>query len=722
MSKHNPKSFKGQKLNTVDLKIAINKALRRQNGTSFSPSKILKTLKISNTQAEVLAVMKHLIKEGRVKETTSEMFQLNLGAAARSKTYQGKVDMTRSGSAYIVIDGKESDIYVGAHDLNGAMAGDTVEVQIAPGAGRRKADGKVTRIIKRSREIFMGKLFVNKKFNVIVPFKAPPGFEIFIFHEDIGDAVDGDIVTARVTSWPTGKNKMIKGEITEVLGQENSSDLEMKSILIGQGFDLQFSKAAMAEANNIPTVISEQEIALRRDMRDTPTFTIDPFNAKDFDDALSIKKLENDQLEIGVHIADVTHYLKPGGPLDGDAFERSTSVYLVDRVLPMLPEKLSNELCSLRPNEDKLTFSAVYIFDKNLKIVDEWYGKTIIHSDRRFTYEEAQEILESNVGELSEELATMNKIAQKLAKDRYANGSISFESAEVQFRLDEHGVPYELFIKERKAAHMLVEDFMLLANRTVAQYIKKKGTTGEIPFVYRIHDQPNQEKLEDFSKYAAEFGFKMDLSTPKTIAGSFNALAKLAEEDEALKLITPLAIRTMSKAEYSTDNIGHYGLAFENYTHFTSPIRRYSDVLSHRILYKNLGSDVFREDKAKLELKCKHISAQERKAMEAERESIKYKQVEFMSKFIGEEFDGIVSGLHDKGIFVEIKENHCEGMVRFDRFDEPFILEDGKLKAKGRNTGRIIKMGDPIRIKVLDTDIDKRQIEFGLADGSDARL
>jgi len=715
MSKHTPKSFKGQKLNSADLKIAINRTLKNQNGVTFSPAKLLKTLKISNSKPEVLSALNQLKKEGRVKETADEMFQGINNFVAKARSFIGTVDMTRTGAAYIIIDGKESDVYVGPRDLNGAMDGDTVEVLISPKVGRRRADGRVARVVKRGREIYMGKIFVNKKYNVVSPYKAPQGFEIFVFHEDLNGAEDGDIVTVRVTSWPTGKNRMIKGTITEVLGQENSSDMEMKSILIGQGFDLQFGKEAMAEADRIPSNISEQEIALRRDMRETMTLTIDPFNAKDFDDALSYKELENGQIEIGVHIADVSHYLKPDGPLDKEAFERSTSVYLVDRVLPMLPEKLSNELCSLRPHEDKLTFSAVYIFDSKFKIINEWYGKTITHSNRRFTYEEAQHILEGNEGDFAHELNKMNEIAKKLRDVRYANGAISFESDEVQFRLDEHGVPIELFVKERKEAHMLVEDFMLLANRTVAEYMKKKGTSGEIPFVYRVHDQPNEEKLNDFALYAAELGFKMDLSTPKSIANSFNDLAKRSEEDEALKLITPLAIRTMSKAIYTTDNIGHYGLAFENYTHFTSPIRRYSDVLSHRILYKNLGDAIFREDKAKLEIKCKHISAQERKAMDAERESIKYKQVEFMAKYVGEEFDGIVSGLHDKGIFVEIITTRCEGMVRFDQFTEPFILDETKHKAIGRRSGQIIKMGDKIRIKVLDADLDKRQLEFGLA-------
>lgn len=417
-------------------------------------------------------------------------------------------------------------------------------------------------------------------------------------------------------------------------------------------------------------------------------------------------------MEIGVHIADVSHYIKPGGPMDKEAYERSTSVYLVDRVLPMLPEKLSNELCSLRPNEDKLTFSAVFVFDKDTKVVSRWFGKTIIHSDRRFTYEEAQEIIESGVGEYVEELMQLNTIAKKLRDIRYAKGAISFESDEVQFRLDENGVPVEIFIKERKDAHLMVEEFMLLANRSVAEYIHQKGASGEIPFIYRVHDRPDNKKLSEFATFAAELGFKMDLSKPAAVIHSFNLLAKKAEEDETLRLITPLAIRTMAKAEYSTNNIGHFGLGFDDYTHFTSPIRRYSDVLAHRILFRNLNSAIYREDKSLLDVFCKHISAQERKAMEAERESVKYKQVEFMSRFVGTEFNGIISGMHDRGVFVELDDNHCEGMIRFDRFDESFILDDSKMKAFGRISGRTIKIGDRIRIKVLNADLDNRQLDF----------
>lgn len=719
MSKKYPKSFKGQKLSLPNLKVAINRSLRQRNGASLTPARIIKDLKISNTVAEVQAALDKLVIEKRIATTTQGVYRTTNRSSAPIRYVIGKVDATRSGAAYIIVDGRDEDIYVRPSDLANAMQGDTVEVALIKRPGRRKIEGKVERIIRRSREVFMGKIFVNKKYNVVVPFKAPNGFEIFVFHDALNGAEDGDIVTVRITEWPSGKNKMVRGKVTEVLGAENSSDLEMKSILIGQGFDLNFAEATMDEANQLPTEISPQEISVRRDMRDVTTFTIDPFNAKDFDDALSFRQMDNGNIEVGVHIADVSHYVRPGGPLDTEAYERSTSVYLVDRVLPMLPEKISNELCSLRPNEDKLTFSAIYEFDRDKKLVSQWFGKTVIHSDRRFTYEEAQEILEKGEGDFAHELKWMNDLAKDLRDKRYANGAISFEADEVQFRLDENGIPVEVFIKERKDAHLLVEDFMLLANRTVAEYIKKKGISGEIPFIYRVHDLPNEEKLNDFAAFATQFGFKMDLTSSKAIIQSFNRLAKEAEENESLKLITPLAIRTMAKAEYTTNNIGHYGLGFEYYTHFTSPIRRYSDILSHRILYRNLGQDIFRADKEKLEIKCKHISSQERKAMEAERESIKYKQVEFISRFVGQEFDGVISGFHDRGIFVELSDNHCEGMVRFDRFNEPYILEENKLKAYGRLTGHTLKIGDPVWVKILDADLEKRQIDMDMISKED---
>jgi ribonuclease R len=381
----------------------------------------------------------------------------------------------------------------------------------------------------------------------------------------------------------------------------------------------------------------------------------------------------------------------------------------------MLPERLSNGLCSLRPKEDRLTFSAVFEFDKDDKVVNRWFGKTIIHSDRRFSYEEAQERLDTGAGDFANELKLLNKTAHKLRKERFKNGAIDFDTEEVRFRLDEYGVPVEVFVKERKDAHMLIEDFMLLANREVATFIRKKAENEmEIPFVYRIHDYPNTDKVAELARFAKELGFQMHINTPKEIAKSFNRLAQLAEKDGAFKLLQPIAIRTMAKAEYSTDNIGHYGLAFDFYSHFTSPIRRYSDVLAHRILELNLGEKTIRSDKERLQEQCRHISLQERKAMNAERESIKYKQVEFMEKHVGEVFEGYISGMIDRGIFVEIAGNKCEGMVGFETLDEAFDIEEGRLRAKGMRSGRVLRMGDLVKIRIVETNLQKRQIEMEL--------
>lgn len=717
MPKHfTPKPIKGRKINYSELKAFTWREIRRNPSQVFTSGRIQKMLKVSNTVNEILTVLKQLQKEGKLNEVKQDGFQVAPKSIVRESVFTGKVDITRSGAAYIIVEGKDDDIFVPAGYLKNAMDGDIVQVVVSPRGRRRGLQGKITSIVRRARNQYMGKYFGNEKRGSVLPFKAPDGFEITIFKDKRGGATDGDIVVVDVYEWPSDKSKLTLGEITEVFGKINPAELEMKSILIQQGFGLHFSKESIRESEKIPDTISDEEIKNRRDMRDVLTFTIDPENAKDFDDALSYRVLENGHTEIGVHIADVTHYLSPGSALDTEAYERSTSVYLVDRVLPMLPERLSNELCSLRPNEDKLTFSGVFEFDAHQKIVSTWFGKTIIHSNRRFTYEEAQERLEKEVGDFAAELILLNKLAKVLREKRYKHGAIAFESDEVMFHLDENGFPIQLFVKERKEAHMLVEDFMLLANRSAAEFIRHKGRSGEIPFIYRVHDLPNKEKLEDFAKFAAEMGYKLDISNPKAIAKSLNSLAEKAESDEKLKVLTPLAIRTMAKAEYTTNNIGHYGLGFDDYTHFTSPIRRYSDVLAHRILFKNLGDQIFKADKTELEAQCKHISAQERKAMEAERESIKYKQVEFMTQFVGKEFDGIISGLHERGLFVELIENLCEGMVRFDRFNEGFTIDESKLKASGNRSGRVIKMGDTIRVRVIDTDLDRRQIELDIVE------
>ncbi|HFA48830.1 MAG TPA: ribonuclease R [Bacteroidetes bacterium] len=693
--------------------------LKRNPTKKFNPKQIAKKLQVKNSKDSVNDALDKLIKAGKARALGDYKFMLQKKSRPTGGRGEatGTVDVTRTGTAYIECEGRETDVFVSANNLGTAMHGDLVKIKYWVPRGRRKPEGEVIKVLERASESFVGTLHLLRQHALVEPTRIDVNMDVFVDPDKLKGAENGDRVVVKITAWPKHPRGKAKGEITAVLGTEGS-DLEMNTILINAGFNLTHDEATIAEANAYPAEITESEIKKRRDFRGITTFTIDPEDAKDFDDAISIQFLENGNVELGVHIADVTHFVKPGSALDKEAYKRSTSVYLVDRVLPMLPERLSNELCSLRPHEDRLTFSAAFEFDKNNKVVNRWFGKAIIHSDRRFAYEGAQVILEGGEGEFSSELKLINKMAKDLRKKRFKHGAIDFDMEEVRFRLDEEGVPIEVYVKERKDAHMLIEEYMLLANREVATFINKKAKgQAEIPFIYRIHDTPNPEKVAELAKFAKELGFEMNISSPKAIGKSFNKLVEAAETDGALRLLQPLAIRTMAKAAYSAENIGHYGLGFDYYSHFTSPIRRYSDVLAHRILEKNLGSAAWRTDKGELEEMCKHISAQERKAMDAERQSIKYKQVEFMEKHVGEVFDGYVSGIIDRGIFVELKANKCEGMVGFDTINEPFDIADGRLSATGKRSGQVLKMGDSVKVKILKTDLARRQIEMELVEG-----
>ena len=634
----------------------------------------------------------------------------------KTSIFEGVVDMTRTGAGYVVCEGLEQDIYVPQKYLNSAMNGDRVKVSAFMSTGKRRPDGEVIKVLQRATDHFIGTFSQTKTFGIVTPDRIDVS-DIYINLDNTKNAEEGMKVVVQVTDWETGRGRRMSGKITAVLGMAGTSDIEMKGILINSGFNIEFPDNVLEEAAKI-TDDTAGDAKNRRDFRDITTFTIDPYDAKDFDDALSYRLLENGNIEIGVHIADVTHYVKPSTALDKEAYLRSTSVYLVDRVCPMLPERLSNELCSLRPHEDKLTFSAVFEFDDAFKVVNKWFGKTIIHSNHRFAYEEAQDILEAGTGDFADELMKLNQIAVHLRKKRFKNGSINFETDEVKFKLDDMGVPIEVFIKERKDAHLLIEDFMLLANCEVAAFMakrddlpRKKGL--EVPYVYRVHDTPDIDKLTDFAAFARELGVKMVLDTPKQIAKSLNDLAAKSEKDETLKLLTPIAIRCMAKAAYTTENIGHYGLAFDYYSHFTSPIRRYADVLAHRILFENLDK-ITRYDKAKLEDECKHISKQERKAADAERQSIKYKQVEYIKGHIGETFEGAVSGMLERGIFVEIKHMLTEGMVDFGRCPEPFEVEPSRLRAHGLRSGKTLRMGQLVKVQIVDADLETRKIDMRL--------
>jgi len=704
------------KYNAKELRLAILDLLKNAPKKRYNPRQIAQTLSISNTKDAILHALDLLVTEKEVLPLEDYKFQYNRNnqPEKQEKGEVGIVDMTRSGAAFIKVDGRPVDVYISMRNLNTAMNGDTVRIQTWTPRGKRRPEGEVIDVITRAKEAFLGVLYLNNKFGLVVTDTILP-YDIKVELTEILGAENGDKVVVKITGWTGQSTPLPIGKITYVLGAAGSHDIEMQSILLNAGFDLGFSESSLNEAKAIDTSITSEEIALRRDMRDVLTFTIDPWNAKDFDDAISYRTLPQGLIEVGVHIADVTHYLREGSALDKEAYTRSTSVYLVDRVLPMLPEKLSNELCSLRPNEDKLTFSAIFNIDEKGKIMDRWFGRTIIHSDRRFTYEEAQEILDGSEGAFSDELLHLNKIAHQLRKRRFAAGAIQFESDEVQFKLDDSGTPLEIFIKDRKDAHMLIEDFMLLANQEVALFIQHKidGTGYEIPFIYRVHDEPNEDKVFELARFAKEFGVKMRVDSPKEIAKSYNLLAEQSLHDPALKFLAPIAIRTMAKAIYSPENIGHYGLAFTHYTHFTSPIRRYSDVIAHRLLAHNLDS-LWLCNKVYLKEQCRHISSMERKAMEAERESIKYKQVEFLEKHVGEVFEGIITGMMDRGVFVELLTTHCEGFLSFNRFAEPYEMDPSRLFARGIYTGQTLKMGAKLKVRLIDTNLQKRQVELGV--------
>jgi ribonuclease R len=623
----------------------------------------------------------------------------------------GQVDHVSSRFAYVEIGPDHPDIFVKARDLGSAFDGDTVRVAIFPTRHGEHPEGKVVEIIKRNRNRFVGRLELSRNFAFVKPDFKKIHVDFFIYPENINGAKTGDKVIVEVTAWPEG-DRSPEAKVVEILGKAGENEAEIHSIMAEFGLPFRFPENVIAEASAIDAGITPEEIKKRRDFRDVPTFTIDPEDAKDFDDALSFRRLDNGNIEVGVHIADVTHYVKPGSSLEEEAFDRATSVYLVDRTIPMLPERLSNDLCSLRPGEDKLTFSAVFELDKDARIVNEWFGRTIIHSDRRFTYEEAQEILESGTGPFAEELLALNELAKKLKKERFSKGAVNFETTEVKFKLDAKGKPLAIVPKVRKDAHKLIEEFMLLANKQVATYVynQKKGAVKNT-FVYRIHDFPDPEKVHDFAIFARQFGHDLQVE-PHTISRSLNKLMEEIEGKPEQNVLQQLAVRSMAKAKYSTEEKGHFGLAFNHYTHFTSPIRRYPDMMAHRLLqhYLEGGGPV---NRAAYELKCEHSSEREKRAADAERASIKYKQVEYMTMAEDREYDGLISGVTEWGVYVEIVDTKVEGMVRMSDLDDDYYEYDEKrYRIVGRKTGKVYRLGDRVTVRIKKTDIDRRLIDL----------
>jgi ribonuclease R len=628
----------------------------------------------------------------------------------------GIIDMKQGGKAYVIPEeeGRE-DIQIAPNNTHHALHGDTVKVLMFPQRKMHKPEGQVVEIIKRAKTRFVGVIQKQERFAFMVSDSRTMQVDIFIHNDDLGGAENGEKVLVEMTEWPERMNNPV-GKVVKRLGRPGDNNVEMQSILAEYDFPLDFPAEVEEEAKKIrrPT---KKDLNGRRDFRDVTTFTIDPADAKDFDDALSFRELPNGHVEVGVHIADVSYYVRPGTAIDREAFERGTSVYLVDRTIPMLPEKLCNEVCSLRQDEDKLCFSVVMEMDAKGKVYGNWFGKTVIRSDRRMAYEEAQEIIENGErkvesGEqVADAILKLHAIATVLRAARYKSGAINFETQEVKFQLDENAKPIGVYIKESKEANWLIEEFMLLANKSVAEYIgKPKNKT----FVYRVHDEPNPEKLNTFVEFVAKLGFSMKTSSRKALAESYNRLFENIAGRGEEHMVDTIAIRTMSKAYYSTENIGHYGLAFPYYTHFTSPIRRYPDLMVHRLLDRYLakGNSV---NPKEFEEYCEHCSQMEQKATEAERASIKYKQAEFLADKVGQVFEATISGICKWGVFAELKESHCEGLISMRKFNDDFYyIDDENYTLVGLHHGHNYRFGDTVTVRVAGVDMDRRQMDFDI--------
>lgn len=688
--------------------------------TGFNYKEVSHRLGISDEASKKLVrdIIEKLSESNELVVVKKGKYQVN----TESKRYlahvnthiTGTVDMKQTGKAYIIPEDNSEDIYIGPTNTGHALHGDRVKVILFPKRKGKKTEGQIVEVLKRRKKQFVGMIEVERNFAFLIPDSSSMPVDIFIPLTHLNGAKNGQKVIAVITEWPPQSENPF-GEVVHVLGKPGDNNVEMESILAEFEFPLSFNPKSEKEAGQFSEGIPEEEIRERKDFRNVFTITIDPPDAKDFDDALSLRKLPNGNWEAGVHIADVSYYVKPGTAIDKEAFERGTSIYLVDRVIPMLPEKLSNQLCSLQPDKDRLCFSAVFEMDNDATILKEWFGKTIIHSDRRFNYDEVQQIIETGKGEYAAETTVLDNLAKKLREERFKKGSINFETQEVKFELDKEGKPLRIFLREMKDSNKLIEDFMLLANRKVAEWAgKKKGEAEAKTFVYRVHDSPTPEKLETFVQFVTKLGYRMKIASRKSMADSFNKLFEQIKGKGEENMIETIAVRTMAKAYYTTENIGHYGLAFPFYTHFTSPIRRYPDLMVHRLLFDYLQKGKS-ADWEEYEQKCDHSSEMERKAESAERLSVKYKQAEYMLDKIGQEFDGLISGVSKWGIFVEIIGTKCEGMIRLrDLSDDFYYLDEENYQVTGTRHGQNFKLGDKVRIKVKKIDLPKKQMDFAL--------
>ncbi len=711
------KGINKSKERSHSLKDQVLNALRDNRNQAFTAKQLAKKLQLKGERYEkpLQDMLDFLIETDEIAMLSSGAYRYN----SKTQTKTGVVDWVSPHNAFIVVEGEEQDIWVHSSNLNGALDGDTVKVIVYMHRAGKRAEGEVAEIMQRKRDEFVGVIEIAKRHAFVIPDNRKMYTDIFVPLTAIGKAQDREKVLVKITNWGDAEQGP-EGRVTEVLGKAGEHETEMHAILAEFGLPFRFPEDVEREAKAIQNSI-ETEVKTRRDFRNITTFTIDPEDAKDFDDALSIQKLENGHWEIGVHIADVTHYVTPGTALEREAFARATSVYLVDRTIPMLPERLSNDLCSLRPNEDKLTFSSVFEMDETGKIYNSWFGRTIIHSDRRFSYEQVQDILEGQSGDFADELRLLNDIAKKMKEERFAKGAMSFETIEVKFKLDEKGVPLAVYPKIRKDAHKLIEEFMLLANKKVAEWVYnyQKGREKNT-MVYRVHESPATEKVKLFAAFIRRFGYKIQTESSK-IADSMNQLIESLEGKPEQFTLQNLAIRTMAKARYSTDPIGHFGLAFDHYTHFTSPIRRYPDMMAHRLLQHYLDGGKS-PDRATYEEKSKHSSEREKIASDAERASIKYKQVEYMKNAEKKDYEGVVTGVTDFGIFVEMIETRCEGMVRIaDLGDDYYEHDPDNYRLIGRNSKRIITFGDKVVVRVKATNLDRRSIDLTLVTFPDGK-
>ncbi|WP_300673436.1 ribonuclease R [Soonwooa sp.] len=664
----------------------------------------------------VIQALHRLLANEKIIESEKGKYILNLKIEG---ALTGIIDFNQSGNAYVKVEGIEDDIFIHQKNVKDALQGDKVMIVTYHFKGR-KLEGSVLNVIERAKDTFVGtfQYIAHKEFGFVVfDNKKIINTDIFVPKGKFHDAQDGDKVIVKMTKWEPG-SKNPEGEIIEILGKPGEHETEIHAILAEYGLPYNFPPEVEKEANELDTTIQADEIARRWDMRDICTFTIDPKDAKDFDDALSIQKLDNGNWQIGVHIADVSYYVRPGTLLDDEAYSRATSVYLVDRVVPMLPEVLSNGVCSLRPNENKYTFSAVFELDDQAKVKKQWFGRTVTHSDRRFTYEEAQERIETKEGDYQEEINKLDDLAKILREERIADGAITFDRSEVRFNLDADGNPIGVYFKISKDANHLIEEFMLLANKKVSEFVSlnKRSEPSNNTFIYRVHEDPDPTKLNALRDFVGNFGYKMNLANTKTTTESMNKLLKDVKGKAEENMIETLAMRSMSKAKYTTESLGHYGLGFEYYSHFTSPIRRYPDVIAHRLLqhYLDGGKPV---DAAELEEKAKHCSAMERLAAEAERESIKYMQVKFMEKHVGEFFTGVISGVSDFGFWVEIPENGAEGMIKLrDLTDDSYSFDAKNYAIVGSKSGKTYQLGDQVKIKVVKANLVAKQLDFKIID------